>query len=201
MQTQMLAAMVTQGEAIQSLGDQVKEIVESQKSGTRYISNLEQNTAPPAAGVSGELDWHTMNQQELAENVARITNYQANQQITHIAQQFGEMMELIVPQWDGWKHREAIYGLMAQKHSVKDAYKIATQNAAAPIAEAAQSTKEADSFQNAVEKRAAEMVAQHRGVSAGAAGKPARNDATAQSLTARELNRKLYAKLMAGEKI
>ena len=193
MQAQMLAAMVGQGERMEQLAEQVKEIAQAQKGGKGYLSSLEQGSgqqsnpaAPPA------LDWHTMNQEELAQNVTQIGNYQ----LGRMANQFTELLEVIAPQWDGWEHREAIYGLVGQGYTFKQAYSMAmgrktNKDNNTPGTKPA---PDKESFQDAVNRKAAEIVAQQRGAKAGVGGKPNRNDAKPQVLTPRELNRQLFNK-------
>ena len=124
-----------------------------------------------------------------------------------MATQFGGLLEVIAPEWDGWKDREAMYGLIGSGYTPKQAYQMVKKNAPpASTPEAQQPStpegKAPETFDEAVEKRAKELVTQQRSSNAGITGRPERNDLTAPKLSARELNKQLYRRWVTdGEKI
>ena len=199
LQEKMLQAILAQGDQLKNLGLTVKEIVDSrQNDGADYLARLEQqNSASTGNPNPGPVDWDGMTQQELAQSLS--THY--NGQMANLANQFGELLEVIAPQWDGWQMRDAIYGLMGRGHTPKQAYdavkKAATSATPPPTGngDAANATQDSPEFKAAVEKAAQELANnQRRQANAGAAGKPARNDARPEALTKKQLHDALWDK-------
>lgn len=197
--TQMLEVQQAQSGHLEAMQAEIKQMREDRTSGRQYISDLEQR-GPTPAGQQG-VDYESMTQQELAQAMGQSRDASLQQ----MARQFGELLEVIAPQWDGWPMRDAIYGLMSQGVSPKQAYetvKKAAQSSAPAAQDPQKKTGQNGEELNAVvDERVKEILAQQRSNNAGISGRPARNDATAPSLTPRELHKQLHAKLVAGERI
>ena len=187
-QTQILEELKAQGQRFETLQQDVVQMQEANASGRQYISELEQRgtAAPTQQGV----DIESMTQQELVQYMNQQHAQQTTQQMQNMASQFGEMMELAVPNATMWKpeQRKAMHTLMSQGLTPKQANAIIQGQAAQAEPPAGNKTD----FDTAVEKRANELLAQNRSSNAGISGKPARNDTTAPKLTGRELHAKLW---------
>jgi len=198
----MLEVMQAQAKHLEMLEEQVKQMSQGQASGRQYMAELEaRGTSGQSAGnPQGAPDFDSMTQQELATHMSQ--TYSGH--LANMANQFGELLEIIAPQWDGWKMRDAIYGLMSRGQSPKQAYETVKKAAleSNPAGQNPGGNNDKAAFDTAVEKRAAELAAQQRSAKAGISGKPARNDATAPALLPRELHSKLWQKIMVeGEEI
>ena len=165
---------------------------EANASGRQYISELEQRASgdPVQQGV----DIECMTQQELVQHMSQQHAQQTSQQMQNLASQLGEMLELAAPGADIWKpeKRSAMRTLMGQGLTPMQAHTIIQGQAAQAAAKTEPKTDSKTDFDTAVEKGVNEKLAQQRSSNAGITGKPARNDATAPKLTARELHKKLW---------
>ncbi len=183
-QTQILETLKAQGERYETLQQSVTQMQEANASGRQYISDLEERGTAAQPGQA--VDIENMTQQELVQHM----NQQHAQQMQNMASQFGEMMEIAVPDAAMWKpeQRKAMHTLMGRGLTPMQANDILKGQAAAPSPEVGTQT----ALEAAIEKGVNEKLAQQRSSSAGISGKPARNDATAPKLTKRELHKKLW---------
>ena len=201
-QAQILEVMQAQAKYLEAMKGQMKQMSEERASGRQYISELEQRG--PAASSQQGVDYDVMSNQELVQHM----NEKHSEDLANMARQFGELVEVVVPGWEGWKstRRNAMYGLMSRGFGPKQANDILTQatqdsTPTSPTNETSVTKDKDADFKAAVETRVQEVVTQQRSNKAGITGKPARNDAMAPALTHRELNKQLHAKLMSGETI
>ncbi len=199
-QKQMLTALETQAHQTELMETELRELREERASGKQYISSLEQRgaTAPPAAGPQS-VDFNSMSQDEIVQYMQQTQSTN----LSNMASQFGELLELVAPDADIFKSRDAMYGLMTSGLSPKQAFKTLQARAADQKAPAnAQGTTKDSEIEAEVKNRVEEALTQNRSSKAGISGKPARNDATAPALSARALFDACYDEwVVKGEEI
>lgn len=187
-QKEMLQVMMGQSKLLENLETRITQMSETGTASRQYIADLEQRGS--AAPQNQAVDFDGMTQQELAQHM----NQARASDMKMIAQQFGELLQVVVPQWDGWTNRDAMYGLMARGYGLKEAYQMLKNPAqkTQPDGQGAQENKDNPNIDEAVEKRVQEIMTQQRSNKAGVTGKPAGTASTAPALTPRELHAQLW---------
>lgn len=155
-------AIAMLAESQKQLNETAQKLMQGPSPEARYLSELEQNRTPPQ-----QTDFNLMDNAELV----RTLEEKHQRDLSIMAAQFGQMLKATNPNWDGWKFKEAIGGLMSQGLPFEQAYSKVKELSLTTAKESAGGNEE-ERIKKEVETRLAAIDQRRRASRASAAEKP-----------------------------